>query len=782
MKINIDISKANMSENKRYRGAGMISANNSSRLLIDYKAKHPDRYYELLEHIFGADGTGAVHFKLEMGSDINSSSGTEPCVMRYSDETADVTRGAGFQLAADIKQRYPWVTLDMLYWSEPAWVTAAEDVYAARYSWYKENLTAAYRTYGLKFDYVSVSRNERGFDPQWIKYIARRLKSETDCPYDFSAIKIVSADEENSWHIADAMADDEELRELIDVVGTHYTSHSTDNAKLMADSYGKEIWFSEGSAPMNYSEGCCRFDGSGLAGINGVLDIANRIIAMYPCGRMTLYEYQPAVSAYYDGVTFCHKQLITAAEPWSGYYSLDSGYYMSLHFSRFFRKGWCFIDEACHNDSKVGGDGHALVDTVYSFMTACNPKTGEYSTVIANSTDKPLTYEFSVPSDRSVNVWETRGPDSGSFDENYFRKTGSVTPQKSAEGYGFSVTVSPFSLTTVSTLDTGEAERSSYTSQLLELPYHEHFWYTEEFISSRGGAPFYTCDQGGAFEIQTENGKPFLMQMIIPETKAEEWGGTPLPMTSFGDDRWFNYSVSARVRLTRSDTPTENFIGAGLRCFLTCNGNNGYSLLIYENRHWALRRNGNEVLSGAAEFSPYDDNEITISAVGGTVTAYLNGMTVAEYSDPTVLSAGRAALYSSYDQNRFYSIDVLPAENVPYSIERYDDTDEVFTYTGEWEHQLMNGFVSYKRTLSVGKAGASAILSFEGTGFGLFGPNGEDTVVSLSIDGNTETIKLSTTGARELFLLREGLPHGNHTAELTVISGTLSLDGAQVTG
>ncbi len=40
-----------------------------------------------------------------MGADVNTSSGTEPTTMRYEDEKADVTRGAGFQLAADIKKR-----------------------------------------------------------------------------------------------------------------------------------------------------------------------------------------------------------------------------------------------------------------------------------------------------------------------------------------------------------------------------------------------------------------------------------------------------------------------------------------------------------------------------------------------------------------------------------------------------------------------------------------------------------------------------------------------------
>mgnify|MGYP004695039347 FL=1 len=42
--IVIDGSNANTKENMRYRGAGMVSANNSSRLLIDYKTEDPEAY------------------------------------------------------------------------------------------------------------------------------------------------------------------------------------------------------------------------------------------------------------------------------------------------------------------------------------------------------------------------------------------------------------------------------------------------------------------------------------------------------------------------------------------------------------------------------------------------------------------------------------------------------------------------------------------------------------------------------------------------------------------
>ena len=153
----------------------MVSANNSSRLLLDYKAENPEAYHEILEYMFGDDGIGINHLKVEMGADINSSSGTEPGVKRSEDEKADVTRGAGYQLAADAKAVNPDLTIDMLWWSEPKWISDADDVYAARYKWYKETLDAAYETYGLEFDYVSAVQNERGADLEWVKYLSSHL-------------------------------------------------------------------------------------------------------------------------------------------------------------------------------------------------------------------------------------------------------------------------------------------------------------------------------------------------------------------------------------------------------------------------------------------------------------------------------------------------------------------------------------------------------------------------------------------------------------------------------
>lgn len=796
MDIIIDGSKANTSENKLYRGAGMVSANNSSRLLLDYKAENPEAYWEILNHIFSAEGIGVNHLKLEMGADINSSSGTEPTVKRTEDEKADATRGAGYQLAADAKTINPDLTLDMLFWSEPLWVTNAEDVNAARYKWYKETLDAAYETYGIKFDYVSAVRNERAYDAEWIKYLSKSLKAEKDCPYDYSQIKIVGGDEVCSWNIAEEMAYDKELLDAIDVIGSHYTSWSSDTAKKLAAENGKELWFSEACAPMSYAQGTYRFDdsGSGMNDINGLLDIANRIITMYPGGYMTLYEYQPVVAAYYDGVTYCQKQLITANTPWSGYYYLDGGYYMSLHFSQFIKKGWAFVDDACYGDGVAGGDGHAIVDAQYSYITATDTNTDDYSTVITNTTSEPITYNITVKNldkaSSSVYVWETRGPEGGQWNENYFRNVDTITPTEKDGAYTYSVTVKPYSLVTLSTVERNQEDYQfeEGESELLQLPYTDDFEYSdyeEGYLASRGYAPRYTTDQGGAFEVCNVDGNNLLTQMITPEIKAEEWGGTPDPTTNFGDDRWYNYSMSADVILTSSDTPAENYAGIGARYNLGSAGASGYRFVIYENGDWSLNKYRSVLGKGTLDgFDSSSVHNLKLTVVDNKITAVIDGNTAAEVTDNFPISAGRAALYSSYNKNSFDNVKVEPVENTETYIRRYDNTDLAFNYSGSWTHNTMDSFRNYKRTVSDGEEGAEFTFDFTGTGFALTGVNKNDVSIEVELDGEVAdtNYNVKTQNFRSAYYFKSDLENKEHTVRVKVLSGTLSIDSAQITG
>ncbi|MGN0165424.1 MAG: family 16 glycoside hydrolase [Lachnospiraceae bacterium] len=786
MKIQINGNKANTKENFIYKGQGMISCNGSSRLLLDYKEKSPRSYKQILEYLYGRNGLKFTHFKVELGSDVNTSSGTEPTTMRFENEKADVTRGAGFMLAADIKKINPDVTLDMLWWSEPRWVTDAEDIYAARYKWYKKTLDAAYETYGLMFDYVSANKNERGVDANWIIYLSHALKNEKDCPYDYSKIKIVAADECGTWNIAGDMINNKELLNAVDVIGSHYTSLADRCAKLLAEKNGKELWFSEGSSPMTYAQSTHGFDegNSGLTGINGVLDVANRMITMVSGGYMTMYEYQPAVAAYYDGVTYCQKQLINANTPWNGYYLLDSGFFMSLHFSQFMDKGWAYIYDACNADGKPGGDGHCLVDARFSFITACS-KEGDYTTIITNTTSAPITYEFEVTNlakaDNKVYIWETKGPECGqNYDANYFKKIASITPDRGK----FTVTVKPYSLVTVSTVDVAEMQYTvpkQEENTILSLPYYEDFNYTDEFLYARSGAPLYTTDEGGAFEVIKKNNEKILMQKITRDIKADEWGGTPEPTTNFGDDRWYNYSVSADV-LTDGEN---SYAGVGLRYILADDGMSGYGACLYDDGSWCFFTGKEGVERGQiADFDASKWHNVKISALYNDVTVYIDNQKVLDYrNDNAGYSSGRAALYSSYNNCCYKNVRVEATDNLHPYVQKIDNFDSEFTYSPlGWSHGAMTGFRNYKRTLSKGTEGAYAEVQFKGCGIILAGVQECESIVSIEIDGEVveKEYTISKMSNRQSFFSIHGLAKTSHTLKLTVVDGECAVDEAQV--
>ena len=771
MELKINSEKVTNRESEKYRGLGMISANNSSRLLLDYKYKNPEAYRKILELCFTEKGLDFSHLKIELGSDVNSSSGTEPATMRDENEKANIRRGAGFVLAADAKKLKPDLTLEFLRWSEPTWVTNSDDVFAARYKWYKQTLDEAYSELGLVFDFIGANQNEREIDAEWIKYLSKRLKNEKNAPYDYGKIKLVASDEDARWATGDLMLSDDELLDAVDIIGSHYSDFSTENVKTLCEKFNKPVWFSEGSPPMSYGKGVEKYGGfnSSLTGINGILDIANRIIAMYPCGKMTLYEFQPAVSAYYDGVTFCHKSLITANSPWDGSFVLENGFFMALHFSRFFRKGWSFIEGACGCDAKTGGDGHALIDAEKSYLTMCSPDLRDFSVIIVNPTDNPITYELELSgfSAEALTCFETISGES-------FKKRDKISVRNNKA----SVCVKPFSIISVSTLDIDEFScYYSSCSNVLPLPFSPLADFSDAELIGRGGAPYLTTDEGGAFEIEKINGKNVIVQKITEKLRAKEWGFTPEPVTNFGDDRWFNYGIEAELEIADEENA---YAGAGLRYNLPDSGQSGVYALLYSDGRWKLCYNKTVVSEGALpDFDVKLPHKIRLTAGNESVKLAIDSKLTKE--ETISCPAGRASLFSSYHNCRFLDVKVFTDEE-EFAVERVDNTDDAFSYNGDTAHITMGSFKSYKRTNSTLKKGAQAALRFNGTGFILTGETKPCTVL-LKIDKEKEReIKISEKGHREAIYSLSGLEKGNHTAVFKVTGGELSIDAAEIIG
>lgn len=797
--IVIDGKTVNRNPGTVYRGLGVVTGNNSSRLLLDYKELHPDSYWQMMRLLFEPDyGLGLSLVKLEFGADVNSSSGTEPCIMRSAEEAADVTRGAGFIFAADAKRINPNVKVDLLRWGEPRWVRDAfdrskEEGLEARYRWYLSAIEGAYDTFGLRFDNISADGNEpAGVDADWIVYFSKRLKAEPAPRYDYSAIRIVASDEVGTWHIAEAMMANEELRDAVDILGEHYNTWGNENTRILNEVHGKEIWYTEGIASMNQAHLAVNADGVGITGTNGALDVCNRIINGYYNGRMTMYEYQPAVAAYYSGVRYFPKSVVIANTPWSGYFEVDAGIWTGAHFTHFMKDGWRYVDSACYGD---GEENHFIKNTTHNYMTVMNPETGDYSMVICNDSAEARSYEIAlIDMEKSMapyTVWETRGPEKGqAYDANYMRRLGTYCPVRDGEKAWYSITVRPYSVVTVTTLEKDHIDTSVIACHKESIPlaigYEDDFAYSTEFLKRRGDTPLYTTDYGGAFEVALYDGQQVLKQKITKAIKPTEWhyGYTPNPITSLGDDLWSDYTASVEFRMEDAE---DNYVDFGVRYLCADLHNptatNGLHGKLWANGCGEVYNNTTLVQSFDMEQSMANDwHEISFTAVENMISVCVDGKVVAEVTlDGAYNRSGRVCLGCGLYENCFRKLRTAAVEGYASYVKRVDDLDSAMTYDGVWEHRIPESFQHFNRTRSVatqGEGGNRVTFRTEGGTFALIGQT-EACGFQVYVDGVLYAEgKAEACEARQCFYTAR-LPEGRHEVTIVVTEGEFALDAVE---
>lgn len=801
MEIIADGTQANENPAASYRGLGCISANNASRLLLDYKVEHPKEYEEIMRLLFQKDyGIGLSHIKLELGADVNSFAGAEPATKRTAEEHADVTRGAGFQFAADAKVINPDITLDLLRWGEPAWVARAftisqEHGLNARYTWYKETLEAAYQIYGLKFNFISADQNETDTtDEAWILFLRYRLDHEKKTPYDYRKIKIVASDEVGTRNVAAQMVENASLRNAIDVIGLHYTTFGDSYTNLLNEAYGKEIWYSEGSAPCNLSELTVQADQSGITGKNGAIDIANRIINSYYNGKMCMYEFRPAIAANYDGAYDAPKHLISAQEPWSGHYRMDSGFWMALQFSRFSPKGWLFVNGACYGD---GEENHAIENTSNNFMTLVSPDRSEMTMHFTNEDLFPRTYSVQLKdmgfTNRTLSTILTAGPNAGeAYNANWFRRGKPVKPSHK-NGETYFIKVPPQSIMTITTLDTSwvnGVETFSHaipSPERLSLPYQDTFRYREDEIMVRGCAPRYTTDQGGAFElIHSDQDGDILCQRIKKGNIPANWRfrGTPEPITCLGDDRWRSYSAEIDVRLDNREA--ENYAGLGVRynSAVTCETTSrcGYTGILYGDGRWQLLDMDNVAAEGTSyTVRATDWNKLKLLILGDSIFFFLNGDLLTTYRPQCPINSGRISLCSDYEMNTFRNLKVVPMPILPLYVRRVDCFSEEIFYNDYWDICTTESCRFYHRTSMKAQPQAAFSCQFTGSGIAVIG-TAKNAEFQVMLDGEVlyETLFVPYCAPRQACLTMDQLKVGTHMLQITLKSGEFKLDVLEV--
>jgi galactosylceramidase len=614
--VKVDFSK----RGKVYEGIGALSAGASTRLLIDY----PEPYRsQILDFLF-KPGVGASlqHLKVEIGSDVNSTCGTEPSHARTRDEFNHpkpeyFNRGYEWWLMKEAKKRNPNIKLDCLSWGAPGWIGDGKYFSQEHIDYIISFIKAAEQYHGLTIDYTGIW-NEREYKIDYIKDLRKALDRN-----GLASVKLIAADQyiEHQWEIADEILQDEELSQSIDIIGDHYPDMS--KKYLSKDTVAlldRPVWNSEG--------------GNWTGDWKGFEHFAKMYNEGYLNGSITKTVSWSLVTSYTTTgeKSFPNSGLMIAKTPWSGYYEVQPGIWTVAHTTQFAKPGWSYIDSGCAYLEKGG-----------SFVTLAAPKDEDLNfSIIIETIDAKETQEavfnFSNIMNTTVYVRHTM-KDGKQFAEEI--------PLKIKKGK-LELTLEPKSLYTFSTLKGNKGKMSPAAEAAFPFPYFVDF---ED--QKPGSTPKYFLDQGGAFEVAGRDDKKGNCLRQVITQKGIQWNSEHevLIQTVTGSTEWTNYSVKADVYF-REPYSFVSILGRVTEMYRSHKAPDGYILKLESSGKWELTAKDKKLAHGSVKLQDSAWHTLKLKLIENKITAFINDKMVAEIEDSS-FNKGLGGLGSSFHQLDF---------------------------------------------------------------------------------------------------------------------------------
>jgi hypothetical protein len=502
------------SPGRRFDGIGAISGGGgTSRLLIDYPQKQRS---EILDYLFKPHfGAGLQMLKVEIGSDANSTNGSEASHMR-TPRDANYHRGYEWWMMQQAAARNPRIELYGLEWGAPGWFgwnTNSPDGFFSddNIRYLTQWVEHAWSDYHLRVGYLGAWNEANAWGgskivyfphSQWYADLKRSLRRAG------FGTKIVAYDATGeNWSIAERLDDDAVLRDAVDIIGVHYPCGNDGGPAFKCDrnalaiALNKPIWASEHGS-QNWEKGADA--------------LARALNRDYIDGRMTSMINWSAVGSWYRTLPDWGDALMQADEPWSGHYYVAKSIWVMAHTGQFTAPGWRYIDEAC---GYFDGDR-----TRGSYVTLESPNRRDYSIIIETTTAKAAqTASFPTSgglSSGAVHVWATNLRSNRSAD--WFVRLPDIAPSAGS----FSMTLQPgylYSLTTTS----GQQKGSTHppAAATLRLPYRDSF---DEYKA--GALPRYFAAAQGAFEAAPCRERSGMCMQQQIDLAPIEWPiGSPTP-------------------------------------------------------------------------------------------------------------------------------------------------------------------------------------------------------------------------------------------------------------
>ncbi len=663
----------------------------------------------------------------------------------------------GFQLIADAKKIQPDLKTCMLRWAEPgflrpSWRQVKSDdpdekvpteAFEAMYQYYKQTVIAAWQAYGYLFDYIDPDRNETKHPMyRYLKWFANRLKTDqADFPEgfpvaDYHAIKLITSDQNYGTDMGTALLNDPELQAVIPAVGYHYNTDDGPDKPFtkIADQLHKEVWYSEGIAPVTF--GTLRTQdttGIGIGGPMSALDVANRLVKSYARSRRSLYIFQPAIGGLYPGAKYPGKQLLEMDTPWSGYFQQDTVALAVMHHFTDFAvtgwrdqtaaKNWRYVPSATVSEV-AGTENLTQAFGAASAMTLVAPDEADYTVVLINDTSAPQTYQIAVKNlaaaTKPLHVWQTWADKAGKIHDR--EKTTTLTPVNG----NVTVTIEPRAIISATTADFQPQALLPNPDVKPDQPlqqdpenhvlFHDDYTYADmpaDYLTRRGGTPKYTTDMDGAFEVVEQDGKRGLQQKITEQSRALAWETQTDPNFTVGDIRWLNYAAALKFTFdttTRQNTVSANYIGLGVRSVDDFEGS------LFSAPYVATLTIGGKlrfyvrgVLAATLDVPVFDakvSHELIVEATDRHVTVQVDGQTYVTYDDPSDQPglAGQVKVGTGYFKTVIQALTVTSTSAPAVLGHRRDDLDASLTFSNDqWERLAARFPHAWERSQSIGE-------------------------------------------------------------------------------
>lgn len=530
---------------REFEGIGGISGGGAtSKLLVNYPQPQRD---QILDYLFKPNFAASLQLlKVEIGGDVESTDGTEASHMHNSwDENYD--RGYEWWLMKEAKKRNPSIKLYSLPWGFPGWIGQG-----TRSPWTKPKVTADYIVrwingakvhHNLTIDYVGIW-NERRYSIDYIKTLRMMLDSR-----GFNKTLIIAADEH--WEISKDILADAELSKAIHAIGCHYPgTKSTDSALNTS----KPLWASEDYSTFNNEVG-----GGCWARI---------LNQNYVNGYMTSTITWNLIASYYPGLPFYRDGLMTAVQPWSGNFVVNTPIWVSAHTTQFVPIGWKYLKHS-------HGVGHLPKGGSYVSLT--DPSEKELTIVIETMSHdhskciRPYLPAYSVSPQnvtivlsgnykniKVLHMWYSKLGFNGAISK-MFQKLQPVLVTNSQ----VNLTLALDEIITLTTLATGQ--KGQYTDppppKVFPLPYMDDF---EKYpVASE---PFLLSPQVGTLEIiQTQNSSHKQVARQMVQSPPLNWClvlSNSFPFAIIGNESWTDIYASVEFSLSPVNGSTGAFIAA----------------------------------------------------------------------------------------------------------------------------------------------------------------------------------------------------------------------------